>query len=429
MTRLLAFLALAPVAVSAQSPPAVDSAAAARTAWQAAVAAQRQGDAAAAIRHTLTATMAWPEQPYYHEMLGLLSARASDTANLLRAVRSLTTIQAGARLVSDSSVARLRQAAAVETAVSQLSTALAPQQHSTVWAQLTDSTVYPEGLDADGATGTVYLASIRHRTVYRLSRGQSHAVDLGLGARADIGAVMGVRFDAARKLLWLTTAGLPTMAGFRSADTALAALVAVRPDNGAIVHRFDLPDGEPHLPGDLAIGPGGDVFVTDSRSPVVFRLPPGGQTMESIRHPLFRSLQGLAPTRDGRYLYLADYTHGLLRMDLATRAVVRVALSGGGTSLGIDGMVLIGTRLYAVQNGVAPPRIVRFDLASDGISARVQVVDRNLPLADEPTILTVLGDQLIYVANSHWEKYDDTGVRRPGTRLTGPVLLALPLQR
>lgn len=429
MTRLLTFLVLAPAVLSGQSHPAVDSAAAARSAWQAAVAAQRQSDGLAAVRHTLAATIAWPEQPYYHEMLGLLSARADDTTNLLRAIRSLTAIQSGPRLVRDSSVARFRQVAAVNSALDRLSNALEPRSESAVWARLADSTIYPEGLDADPATGAVYLSSIRHRTVYRVARGQSDAVDLGLGARPDIGAVMGVRFDPKRRLLWLTTVGLPAMAGFQSADTSLAALVAVRPDDGTIVDRFDLPAGEPHVPGDLAIGPAGDVFVTDSRSPIVFRLPPGGQALESIRHPLFRSLQGLAPTRDGRYLYLADYAHGLLRMDLSSRTVTRIALTGEGSSLGIDGMMLAGTSLYAIQNGVAPPRVVRFDLGPDGLTARVHVIDRHLPAADEPTILTILGNQVIYVANSQWEKYDDAGARRPGTTLTGPILLALPMTR
>ncbi|MHB1327491.1 MAG: SMP-30/gluconolactonase/LRE family protein [Gemmatimonadales bacterium] len=426
MTRLITLFVLLPSALHGQSPPAVDSSAAARTAWQAAVAAQRQGQGTAAVQHTLTATRAWPEQPYYHEMLGLLAARANDTTSLLQAVRALTAMQSGARLEGDSSVVRLRQAPAVDAAVRMLSNALAPLRESTVWAQLSDSTIYPEGTDADPATGVIYLGSIRHRTVYRVRQGDKTATDLGLGSRPDIGAVMGVRFDTPRNLLWLTTVGLPTMAGFRAADTSLAALVAVRPDNGQTVHRFDLPPGEPHLPGDLAIGPRGDVFVTDSRSPILYRLAPGGAALEAIRHPLFRSLQGLAPTEDGRYLYLADYAHGLLRLDLSSQAVSRVELVGGGTSLGIDGMVLAGNRLYAVQNGVAPPRVVRFELESGGATARVRVVDRHLPLADEPTILTVLGNQVIYVANSQWEKYDDAGARRPGTTLKGPVLLALP---
>ncbi len=50
------------------------------------------------------------------------------------------------------------------------------------------------------------------------------------------------------------------------------------------------------------------------------------------------------------------------------------------------------------------------------------------PLADEPTIATVVGHDLIYVANSQWEKYDDQGRRKPGTTLAPTVLLALKIR-
>jgi len=55
----------------------------------------------------------------------------------------------------------------------------------------------------------------------------------------------------------------------------------------------------------------------------------------------------------------------------------------------------------------------------------VRTVDRNLELADEPTLLAKAGDGFLYVANSQWEKYGEDGVRRPGARLEPPRLLRL----
>jgi len=57
------------------------------------------------------------------------------------------------------------------------------------------------------------------------------------------------------------------------------------------------------------------------------------------------------------------------------------------------------------------------------------VLDRHLPVADEPTIGAIAGDRFVYVANSQWEKYDDQGRLEAGARLTPPVLLELPLVR
>src|SRR5262249_42855221 len=169
--------------------------------------------------------------------------------------------------------------------------------------------------------------------------------------------------------------------------------------------------------GDLALGPDGDVFLTDSNQPVLYRLRPGADSLEKLSHPLFHSLQGLAPTPDGRTLYLADYSHGLLRLDLATGAVRRVADAPHSTSLGCDGIAWHQGSIIAVQNGVSPPRVVRLQLDRNGFGIiRVTILERNLPIADEPTIGTVVGNRFVFVANSQWDKHDDNGAVKPGAK-------------
>jgi hypothetical protein len=81
-----------------------------------------------------------------------------------------------------------------------------------------------------------------------------------------------------------------------------------------------------------------------------------------------------------------------------------------------------------VQNGVAPARIVRIvpDARRDAL-LRIDVLDRNAAVGDEPTIGTILGDAFVYVANSQWEKFSADGVRNPARPLTAPVALRLPL--
>ena len=152
--------------------------------------------------------------------------------------------------------------------------------------------------------------------------------------------------------------------------------------------------------------------------------------IERITSPLFRSLQGVAPTLDGRTVFLADYSRGLLALDVATGEVTRLEDAANMSSRGCDGIVLDAHEaIIAVQNGVAPARVMRFviDPARRRVLAAT-VIDRNAAIADEPTIGTIAGEEFVYVANSQWEKYDESGLRRAGTRLTAPVLLALPLR-
>jgi hypothetical protein len=182
--------------------------------------------------------------------------------------------------------------------------------------------------------------------------------------------------------------------------------------------------------GDVAVGPLGDVFVSDSRDPVLYRLPADGGGLQPYRHPLFRSLQGVVAAPGARVAFVADYSHGLLKVDLMTGDVIRLGDAPGSTSLGCDGISWHDGALIAVQNGVVPPRIMRFELDSAWTRiVRADVLDRNVPVADEPTIGAVVGDDFVYVANSQWEKYSEAGELLPRATLRRPVLLSVPARR
>jgi sugar lactone lactonase YvrE len=221
------------------------------------------------------------------------------------------------------------------------------------------------------------------------------------------------------------------MDGYTPGDSAIAALLEVRPTDGLILRRWNLkPIAGGHVLGDVALAESGDVYFSDSNEPVLYRLPRGAETVERISSPHFRSLQGIAPSSDGRAVYVADYSHGIMRLDLRSGDVIRVADAPRSTSLGCDGIVWYRGSIIAIQNGVAPARIVRFSLDPSGTSfVRADVLDRNVAIADEPTIGEVVGRDFVYVANSQWEKHKEDGTLVPGARLTPPVLLAVPLSR
>jgi sugar lactone lactonase YvrE len=333
---------------------------------------------------------------------------------------STLRLSSGASVAIEAKLARLLQDAAAE--------ATAGTTASAVRGTLPDSTFWPEGMDYDPRTGRYYVASIRHRTIAEIDRtGASR--ELWPRDRRDMGAVLGVRVDTARNVLWATTSGLRQMQGYQPADSAIAALVRVRISDGAIERRWNVaPSARGHVLGDLAIGPRGDVFVTDSYEPTFYRLRPNADTLEHFSDSLFRSLQGVAPAPDGRMVYVADYSRGLLRIDLETHVVTRIVDGAGNSPRGCDGIVFDRGAIVAVQNGASPARVMRFVL--DAAGTRIVNAERlevDTALGDEPTIGAVVGREFVYVANSQWEKYDDSGVRKRGVPLTAPILLAVPL--
>jgi sugar lactone lactonase YvrE len=407
---------------------AVDSAAVARAAMGRAAKALSQDDLAAARREVERAAESWPTQSSYLWADAVLAARAGDTTTTLHALEAYAELGLGRDLHGEPAVSRFVSLPAFAKILAAHDAHRAPVVHSRVRGLLPDSSFWPEGVDYDPRTGRYYVASVRHRTIAEL-RPDGSSRELLPRDRRSLGAILGVRVDTARGVLWATTSGIPQMQGYVPADSAVAALLRIRVSDGAIERRWDIrPVAGGHVLGDLVVGPRGDVFFTDSSEPVFYRLRPGADSLEAIRSPLFHSLQGMAPSPDGRRVYVADYSHGMLIVDLATRAVTRVSDAPGSTSLGCDGIIWDRGAIVAVQNGVSPARIVRFILDATGTQFdRVDVLDQNVGVADEPTIGTIAGREFVYVANSQWDKHDAAGTPIPGKTLTPPKLLAIPL--
>ena len=404
----------------------VDSASAARAAY---ARARASTDPATSRTEMDRAAKAWPTQPAYLWARAVLAAGASDTAATLAALTDYADLSLGRDLRAAGGFAPLMSLPAFANVNARHAANRAPMARSRIVAALADSSIWPEGIDHDARSGNYYLGSIQHGTVVVVSKSGASR-DLWPRDSVRLGAVLAVRVDTAHDVLWATTSGIPEYEGRLPGDSALAALLRIRLADGKIERRWDLPvEPRGHVLGDVAIGPAGDVFMTDSNHPVVYRLRPGSEVLESNRSPFFNSAQGIAPTPDGRALYVADYSHGLIRMDLASGQMHRLPDAPHSTSLGLDGIVWYKGSIIGVQNGVAPARIVRLHLDATGRRiVRSEVIDRNIPLADEPTIGTLVGNEFVYVANSQWEKRDANGKAKASVRLSGPVILGVPLK-
>ena len=439
LLRAIAFVVLAswipirPHRLHAQSfatgIAAVDSASVARSSWAAAVKALRANDISSAQHEVAHAATAWPTQPAYLWAEARVAARVGDTLAVQSALKDYAALGLGRDLRADTTFASFANKSWFESLVAEHDRNRSVIQHSVSRATLADSTQWPEGMDYDAQSRRFYVSSVRHRTIVERSpNGAEHEL-LPRDAPGN-GAVYGVRVDQKRGVVWATMGGLPQMEGFTPSDSSIASLVRIRISDGTIERRWNFPTDKYHALGDLAIGPKGDVFVTDSNEPVLYRLRAEADSLEAIRNPLFRSLQGPAPSPDGRFLYVADYSHGLLRVDLEKGTVIRLSEPPHVTTLGCDGIVFYRNSIIAIQNGVTPARVMRFTLDKSGERiVRAEILDRNWKIADEPTIGTIVGNEFVYVANSQWEKYTEAGARKPNVALTAPVLLAVQLER
>ncbi len=153
------------------------------------------------------------------------------------------------------------------------------------------------------------------------------------------------------------------------------------------------------------------VYLTDSTNPVLYRLPLGrhGRLPSPAgvqRIPLTGALtfgpginsNGIVRTPDGRGLVVVQTNTGtLFRVDPATGVTTRVDLGGESVANG-DGLLLLGTTLYVVQNRSNEVAVIR--LAPDGTRGRVltRLTD---PRFDTPTAVAPSGDRL-YLTNARF---------------------------
>jgi sugar lactone lactonase YvrE len=180
-----------------------------------------------------------------------------------------------------------------------------------------------------------------------------------------------------------------------------------------------------HVLGDVTLGPDGEVFVSDSNQPAFYRLHPAGDLVPTTS-AFFNSPQGIAAAPDGKTLFLADYSLGIMRVDLGTGAIDHLEDAPHSTSLGVDGLLYHDHALIGVQNGVSPARIVRFALdESEQRIVRVDVLDR---LDGEPTAGTMVGNRFVYVGTSQWDLHADDGRVKPGAVLPPAVLLGIVIR-
>jgi hypothetical protein len=280
----------------------------------------------------------------------------------------------------------------------------------------------PEGIAVDG--DDLLLGSIRFGFIERLG---SQPATLSSPDAAGHWSVFGMRKGPAGGL-WYVSAAVPEYANVDEESVGLTGLFRLDLETGETTVRAVLPKQDQSMVlGDLVFADDNTIYATESLTGALYRYTlDKGEFTQVIAPGTLRSMQGLVLDQSGDYLYVADYVGGLFRVQLEDYSVQRVAGGEDTTLFGIDGLYRYGNELIAIQNGIRPHRVVAFSLGEDGLSVTgTRVLARNLPDFDEPTLGTIVGDEFLFVANSHWGRFDRDG--NLPEALTGPVILRIKL--
>ena len=270
--------------------------------------------------------------------------------------------------------------------------------------------LYPETVEVNPLTGKFLVSSLREGAVYEVGLdGSSRPL-----IRDDrLTSVLGIAVDGGTGRLLVTTSDLG--AGTRRSEKGPrkeAGLAIYDLATGRALHHVDLsglvPGGE-HLINGVAVDGAGNAYATDSFSPAIYKIDPGGVASVFLQDDAFKAkginLNGVAFHRGGFLLVVMKSTGALYRVPLADpRRFTKVALEG--SFIGGDGLLLTGAnRLVLVANktpGAATNAAFVIESDDDWVSAKVI---ESIPLGDVyPTSCAAL-DGKLYSLSSHLNEW------------------------
>ena len=335
-------------------------------------------------------------------------------------------------LPADADFAPLRAEPRFQAVVAQMKALLKPVGGGEVAFRLARPDFIPEGIAHDPVTGDFFVGSVRRRQIARVSAAGRESVLVPEG-RDGLWSVLGMAVDPVRRTLWACSSSLPNMVGGKPDEPPRGAVFSFDLETGKLTGRREVAGGaEGHDCNDLTVSPSGDVFVSDSRKGSLLKTSAAASALETfLPEGTFGSPQGLAFTADGRRLYVADYARGLFRVEMATREATRLAVPDDVATRGVDGLLWRKNCLVAIQNGVEPHRVtlLRLDPTGEKIEKQ-EILGMSHVMYDEPTLGVVVGDALLYVANSQWGKFGKDRTSLPSEssgELKAPVILRLAL--
>ncbi len=283
---------------------------------------------------------------------------------------------------------------------------------------LPEDVLLPETIAWDESRQKFLVGTVAEGQLIAVGKDGQHEELLRANKENGLWAILDILVDQSRNRLWVTSAALKGFSGFNPADKGRSGLFEFNLETLELVRRYPVPvDGQPHTLGNMVLNPNGDIYIADRTLPLIYLKP---ATEEKIKPVMalreMISQRGLAMQPDGRVMYVADREMGIMVVDVKAG---KAGLLQGPETLnlgGIDGLYLKDNRLYVIQNGISPQRVMRLELNTSGTKVEnVRPLAVAQPDFDLPSFGTIKGDSLYYFANS--QSLGKKGSQKPVTVL------------
>jgi hypothetical protein len=298
-----------------------------------------------------------------------------------------------------------------------------PVVHTAVAYSLRERDLAPEGIAYDPVDKSFYVSSISKHKIVRIAPDGS-ATDFKSSGQDGLGATLGMKVDAKRRYLWVTSdsfAGDPKGSRF--------ALYQYDLRTGALRFKHAGANGAEGFLNDVALNSKGEAFTTNTSTGEVFRASPDRDGLELfLPRDSVGQANGIALSPDDKVLFVAGWI-GVARVDISTKQFKLLSKPLNISDAGLDGLYFYEGALIGIQNpDLHPSRVVRYVLNPQwGAITSAEVLETYSPLAELPTTGTIVGDSLYFMGNTQIDKMKEHDAMPPPSELSDIRILKLKL--
>jgi DNA-binding beta-propeller fold protein YncE len=347
-----------------------------------------------------------PSHPTYTYNLAIAYALNGKTDEAISGIEKSVLMNNKTAFENDADLASLKASPGYEKLLELKSSLDKPVMTSEKVVALDQKDLHPEGLLYLPPTKTWLATSIRNGKIVSFDPKTGKCKDWL--AIEGMFSVFALKADSDERVLWAATSAVPQLASFKPELEGKAEVLKIDISSRKILARYSI-DGN-HVFGDLAVSKNGTVYISDSATAAIYKIENNEMTewLNLAGHAF--NLQGITFDAKQTTLYIADYLKGILKIEMASKSTKWLAFPEGTTVKGIDGLLWHANSLIAVQNGVNPIRIIRFELDNKGELSGYKIVDHNRPEFNEPAMGAIHDDKFYFFANCPWNADDEKSI-------------------
>lgn len=299
-------------------------------------------------------------------------------------------------VADDALLAPLRDDPRFDALIDRLAKVTVPLNRSEHYYTVQRGDLVAEGIAWDAQTRRLFFGSMRNGEVYVLGEDQQLSKFAEVRHEGPLAAI-GMTVDFERQLLWVVGTGFFLTEEFDADAPIWSGVFGFALATGELQHKYMRKEvGQGY--NDVTVAPNGDLYLSGSE---MGRVPAGGDAIEDLQlaEPVFGS-NGIFVTPDGKHLIASSYPAAIVVVRLSDLDTWFLPSPENVPLYGIDGMYLHQGDLIAVQNGVRPWRLMRFEL-NDQLTA----ISRSTQLefahpASVPTTGAIVGDKIHYIGQA-----------------------------